>query len=648
MPSKVENVVQEDRFSVSIQIKSTSSLQFWINLSWHQKTARMCLLSSTPAGLDGPLSFASTLNAFLKNMILTDIEIPYPFERVAVLKFSEKLNAQPKLSMYVEVLGTRSNVILVSCEDNIVQSAAYQTSSSSTRVVKTNSEYYPPIIQSDKVSPESFIVDPGTYNFDTFKKLLLLKIDPTSGKGIDTALTSSFQGLSSVISRLLIEKSMIDHGEEATVSNVDMVKLYDFFLEWIDLATNSPTASEKIKHDYFAPFYMETYSPNTVGPKTAALYSKAREMELNELLVNSVLSKYFVSMERSLSFNTTKAQCYKLLQSQQRRVKNLHQLFLKARNDASDEKLKKNLYKADLITSFIYKWKEGDDSVVCEDFETQQEVTIQLPHGMSPMIYVEKLYNKCKKLKRSTSVVETLLKKVATYQSYLDEVDSSLMILDVYRSNEDIIALKENLVLLESIQKYLHSMYSSEFADGSGKHSTASLPKAVYPKANTKKIKESKRKKKSDGGSITKGSNKQNLMQGLLVLQGTVDGGTELDIPLVVGRNSNQNDRISFTVAKEHHKWFHVQGYPGSHCLLLTQPGQMLEKRNLQYAADVAAFYSKARFSKNVPVGYCSPKFLKRAKGGNLGLVEVKEQEGMLYGDPIRGEEYVNNFSQFS
>ena len=37
--------------------------------------------------------------------------------------------------------------------------------------------------------------------------------------------------------------------------------------------------------------------------------------------------------------------------------------------------------------------------------------------------------------------------------------------------------------------------------------------------------------------------------------------------------SSKQNDRISFQVAKDHH-WFHADGVPGSHCLLLLQPGE--------------------------------------------------------------------------
>jgi hypothetical protein len=45
-----------------------------------------------------------------------------------------------------------------------------------------------------------------------------------------------------------------------------------------------------------------------------------------------------------------------------------------------------------------------------------------------------------------------------------------------------------------------------------------------------------------------------------------------------------------------------------------------------------------------VAVGYCSPKYLKRAPGGIPGLVQVAEQEGMIFGSPDRGETYVKTF----
>ena len=199
VPSKVENVVQEDKFNLALQIKNLQGQIDWINLSWHPETCRICLQPS-PIITEETLSFESILRAFLKNLILTEIDMPFPFERVVRLRFSEKITSEPCLrsnallpttstlmnnhnlqsqsslssllspqslfphlphhSLYVEILGSRSNVILVSCDDNSIQAAAYQTSSSSVRSVQTSSQYVPPIVKADRFYAFTFITVP--------------------------------------------------------------------------------------------------------------------------------------------------------------------------------------------------------------------------------------------------------------------------------------------------------------------------------------------------------------------------------------------------------------------------------------------------------------------------------------------------------
>jgi predicted ribosome quality control (RQC) complex YloA/Tae2 family protein len=113
---------------------------------------------------------------------------------------------------------------------------------------------------------------------------------------------------------------------------------------------------------------------------------------------------------------------------------------------------------------------------------------------------------------------------------------------------------------------------------------------------------------------------------------------------LIVGRSSKQNDRITFDIAKDHHLWFHVQGSPGSHVLLQLEPGDRSTPEGLQYAADVAAFYSKARGNNQVPVGYTSPKHVKRITGGSPGMVSILKSEGMVYGNPDKGKIWVEKY----
>ena len=64
----------------------------------------------------------------------------------------------------------------------------------------------------------------------------------------------------------------------------------------------------------------------------------------------------------------------------------------------------------------------------------------------------------------------------------------------------------------------------------------------------------------------------------------------------------------------------------------------------MQDAADIAAFCSKGRQSTNVPVGYCNPKYIRRPKGSRkVGLVEVSNQDGVLFGSPERGKLYIRH-----
>jgi predicted ribosome quality control (RQC) complex YloA/Tae2 family protein len=48
-------------------------------------------------------------------------------------------------------------------------------------------------------------------------------------------------------------------------------------------------------------------------------------------------------------------------------------------------------------------------------------------------------------------------------------------------------------------------------------------------------------------------------------------------------------------VARVHEVWLHARGVPGSHVVLRCEPGQDVDDSDMQFAADVAAYFSKAR-----------------------------------------------------
>jgi predicted ribosome quality control (RQC) complex YloA/Tae2 family protein len=91
--------------------------------------------------------------------------------------------------------------------------------------------------------------------------------------------------------------------------------------------------------------------------------------------------------------------------------------------------------------------------------------------------------------------------------------------------------------------------------------------------------------------------------------------------------------QLSFKVASAYDLWFHAQEIPGSHVLLRLGAGAAAEPQDLQQAANLAAYYSRARQSTQVPVVWTEPKHVYKPKGAKPGMV-VYKHEKVIWGNP--------------
>jgi hypothetical protein len=98
-----------------------------------------------------------------------------------------------------------------------------------------------------------------------------------------------------------------------------------------------------------------------------------------------------------------------------------------------------------------------------------------------------------------------------------------------------------------------------------------------------------------------------------------------------VGRNNRENDELSHRASSPNDFWFHAQGVPGSHVVLRKgdhkgePPASILEA-----TASIAAFYSKAKNSKLVPVVYTLRKYVRKPRGGAPGLAMVEREKSII------------------
>lgn len=103
---------------------------------------------------------------------------------------------------------------------------------------------------------------------------------------------------------------------------------------------------------------------------------------------------------------------------------------------------------------------------------------------------------------------------------------------------------------------------------------------------------------------------------------------------VLVGRNNKQNDVLSHQIAKPGDVWMHVRGMPGSHTVIRVPAGQQPEQRDLQYAADLAAWFSKGREAGKVDVIVARAEHLKKFKGAKPGQVLVTQEEANIVARP--------------
>jgi predicted ribosome quality control (RQC) complex YloA/Tae2 family protein len=100
---------------------------------------------------------------------------------------------------------------------------------------------------------------------------------------------------------------------------------------------------------------------------------------------------------------------------------------------------------------------------------------------------------------------------------------------------------------------------------------------------------------------------------------------------VLVGRNDKENDYISFKLAKKDDLWFHVDGMPGSHVLLIREERNRDFGRDaISQAASLAAYFSKARNSKKVSVVYTLVKYIRKPKNAKPGLVTLGREKSIV------------------
>jgi len=93
---------------------------------------------------------------------------------------------------------------------------------------------------------------------------------------------------------------------------------------------------------------------------------------------------------------------------------------------------------------------------------------------------------------------------------------------------------------------------------------------------------------------------------------------------ILVGRTSNDNDHLTFKIAKPNDLWLHAADYGGSHVVIRRQTRKEVPHQTIIEAAQLAAYFSQAKKDPKVDVHYTERKFVSKPKGAKPGLVRLQ------------------------
>lgn len=237
----------------------------------------------------------------------------------------------------------------------------------------------------------------------------------------------------------------------------------------------------------------------------------------------------------------------------------------------------------DLLTAGIYLIKQGESEVTMPNYFAEGSPQIRIP--ISPMLTpaqnAQRYYKKYTKAK--TAEIE-VTKQLQTTEREIEYLESAL-------------ALAENCLCTEDINAI-----------------RAELAEEGYLKRRT----EQKRRKQEI-------SKPHHFISS--------DG-----FDIYVGKNNLQNDTLTLRFANTSDIWFHTKKIHGSHTVIKLGINKDVPKSTMLEAAQLAAYFSKARASNQVPVDYTGIKNVRKPNGAKPGMV-IYDNYNTVYVTPKSPED---------
>ena len=552
----------------------------------NDKNETMRLTISADAGLplmyisndskDNPAvapNFCMLLRKHIGNGRITLITQPN-FERIVCfyIEHLDEMGDLCKKKLIVEIMGKHSNIIFADENDTIIDSIKHVSHMvSSVREVLPGRTYeFPP--SQDKINPIELEVN---YFINHVMKKPL---------SISKAIYTSYTGISPVIANEIANRASLC-GSDST-DGLDMDAKESLYREFVKIM-------EDIKDGVFAPcIAYDEYEPKEFAAIKLSSYGdfcvETPQKDVRGLkkfeYISEVIKEYYSGRSIVSRIKQRSIDLRKIVANAIERTAKKYDLQLAEMEDTKDRE-KYKVY-GELITAYGYSVPQDAKELTCDNYYTNETVTIPLDPLFTPLENAKRYFAKYNKLKR-------------TYEALVDLTVESKGELDYLLSVQNSLDIATNLDDLKQIK--------------------AELVEIGYIRAKGDKKGESKTKKSSPLHYISS------------------DG-----FDMFVGKNNYQNEELTFRVAQPNDMWFHAKQKPGSHVIVKLGDAEDLPDATYEEAARLAAYYSSDKVSGKIDIDYTRRKNLKKPPKSKPGFVIYHTNYSMTIEPDIHGIKEAN------
>jgi predicted ribosome quality control (RQC) complex YloA/Tae2 family protein len=378
--------------------------------------------------------------------------------------------------------------------------------------------------------------------------------------------------------------------EELAWNIRDLSALFDAHRWQPQLVEHLPSKEEKDEKGNGAQI-----TPIAFAPYVLEQYAHLSDVHIRHSpAINVLLDDYYARTEWRDAMEGVRTPMRKVLQTQRERCK--RKVDLLQRELAASEEATRYRLQGDLLLAHQHEVQQGMGSVMLQNYFTGDEnemVTVQLDPRFDAVGNANRMFNKYHKLRRALELIPA---QIEQNNAELATIEQLLADLALAETPAEVVLVK------------------------------AEVQAAGYLRGKVDDKKALKAAKKSKGGKQAKG--KAVPPGGGVPLHIQSDDG----FTLLVGKNSRQNEDVTFHQATTNDIWLHARGIPGAH-VIIKAAGREVPRRTLEQAAQLAAYYSQARGNTSVAVDHTQQRYVRHMKGGGPGMV-IYERERTIYAEP--------------